>query len=475
MAEQMDREELTEKLRDHDQQHLIEWLGELEEEERERLEAQLAGIDFGRLEDFQHLLDTPPTAVSFGDVEPARIERLPLTPEDQEQEEKVEEIGRDVLRADRVAALTVAGGQGTRLRYEHAKGMYPISPIKEKSLFQMFAEQILAARRRYGCSMPWLIMTGPTNDQETREFFADNDFFGLGGDSVHFFIQGANPIIDPDGRLLLAERDRLLMGPDGHGGTLDALARHGLLQMLREGGWDLVSYFQVDNPLVTVADPRYLGHHVRRDADFSCKVVPKRDPEEGLGIAVRKGGQPAIIEYIDVPEEIAAQRRPSGELRYRYGSIAIHIFGVPFAERVAGTEQGLPWHVAKKQYEIYEPGDGKELSPPEHCHKFERFIFDSLKFADECAFVEVRRNAEFAPVKNAEGEDSPATARRLLQRYWMEWVMKASALEETPQEFSEPIIEISPLFAADAAELEEKAPSDWKPTFPLVLDEDSEI
>ncbi len=464
-------ERVMEQLRGHGQERMVSYLEEeLEGEERQRLLEQLDGLAWRRLEAFRLLLGTPPTDVSFADVRPAPIERLPLNEWQQEADQKAAEGGEEAIRADRLAVLTVAGGQGTRLRYDHPKGMFPITPIREKSLFEHFAEAILAVRRRYACRLPWLVMTSLTNEAQTREYFRDNDFFALGEESVHFFVQRLNPILDGGGQLLLAERDRLLVGPDGHGGVFTALHEAGLLEMLREGGWDLVSYFQVDNPLVTVVDPRFIGYHLKRGADFSCKVVPKRDPEEGLGLAVMKGDHPAVIEYVDVPHHIAAARLPSGQLKLRYGSIAIHILDVPFAERVVAEPEGLPWHMARKQYEIVGPGGEKRLSEPEACVKFERFIFDALRFADECAFVEVRRDTEFAPVKNYEGEDSPQTARELLQRCWLQWLREAGAEVELPRDFCEPVIEISPLYAVGAAELKEKIEPGWEPELPLVLE-----
>ncbi|MCK4282717.1 MAG: UTP--glucose-1-phosphate uridylyltransferase [Candidatus Brocadiae bacterium] len=464
-----DQEQIARRLRESGQEHALRWLDELDDAGRQKLLRQLAGLDLPELLEFKNLIETPPTDISFEHVEPAPVARLPLRKAERDIEEYVTCLGEDALAADRVAVLTVAGGQGTRLRYDHPKGMYPITPIRGKSLFQFFAEQILAARRRHGCGLPWLIMTSPTNDAETRDFFARNDFFGLGQDSVHFFPQRVNPILDGNGKLLRAEKDELLVGPDGHGGMFAALATSGLLNVLREGGWDLASYFQVDNPMVTVADARFLGHHLRWHADISCKVVPKRDPQEGLGLAVLKSGKPTVIEYTDVPEEIAAARFPSGQLLFPFGSIAVHTISVPFAERVA-QEGALPWHVARKRYEILDELGHKALSPPAGCYKFERFIFDALSFADECAFVEVRRAAEFGPVKNAEGEDSPDAARRLMQQQWLEWLREAGASFSTPKDFSSPVIEISPLYAADAAELKERAQPGWAPSFPLLLE-----
>jgi len=446
-------DELVVTLREHGQERMALWLQRLRPEQRARLQEQLRAVDFEQLDEFRELIRTPPTEFGFNDVVPAPVKRLPLSEAEREAERKVEQLGRKALEGDRVAALTVAGGQGTRLRYDHPKGTYPISPIRRASLFQLFAEQILAARRRYGCRMPWLIMTSPTNDAETRRFFEERDYFGLGAETVHLFIQGTNPILDREGRLLLFR----------------ALAESGLLERLRRAGHDLISYFQVDNPLVTVADPRFLGHHLSEGAEFSCKVVAKRDPGEGLGVAVHKAGQPMIVEYIDLPPEVATAREPTGMLRFLYGSIAIHIVEVPFAERVARAGR-LPWHVARKRYEIVGPEGKKALSEPKGCYKFERFIFDALVFAERSAFVEVSRATEFSPVKSLDGPDSPDAARAALQRMWLEWLQGVGVAVEMPKDFSEPVVEISPLFASDAEELKERLRPDWKPSFPLLLE-----
>jgi UDP-N-acetylglucosamine/UDP-N-acetylgalactosamine diphosphorylase len=462
--------EVPRLLAEHRQEHLLRWLDSLSGEERSRLLEDLARLDYARIEDFRSLINTPPTDISFSDVAPPRVERVPLTEAQQTAEQRVIRLGRKALKADRVAALTVAGGQGTRLRYDQPKGTYPISPVRKLCFFGLFAEQILAARRRYGCRMPWFVMTAASNDGAIRSHFEGNAFFGLGSDTVHFFTQRSNPILDTEGRLLLAEKDRLLTGPDGHGGVFEALRLSGLLELAREGGWDLISYFQVDNPLVIVADPRFLGHHLRRGADFSCKVVPKRDPGEGLGLAVRKSSRAAIVEYLEVPEYAAVQRAPSGKLRFTYGNIAIHIMSVPFIERVVQQQDVMPWHVARRQYEVLDANGHKAPSEPEGCCKFERFVFDALPLADDCAFVEVRRDTEFAPVKNATGVDSPDMARSLMQRKWLQWIRSAGVTVGAPKDLSQPVVEISPLFASDEEELKERIEPGWEPSFPLVLE-----
>ncbi len=463
----MDETKIRKRLRQFGHERVLEMLDRLADEKKAETLEEIAGLDLQHVQNLASLIGTPPTDISFSDVKPPKVERVPLSQKQQRAERGAVRLGAKALKGDRVVALTVAGGHGTRLGYDHPKGTYPISPIRNLCLFGLFAEQILAARRTYGCRLPWFIMNSPSTAEETRHHFEEHNYYGLGADNVHFFCQDTNPILDEDGGLLLTPEGRLLRGPDGHGGTFNALQKSGLTELMRENGWDLISYFQVDNPLATVADPRFIGHHVKKGAEFSCKVVPKRSPDEGLGLAVLKDSHPAIVEYVDVPDEVASARSPSGKLRFTFGSIAIHILSLPFVERIIDMVDGLPWHVAEKQYDVLDPETGR--AAPAECHKFERFVFDALPMASECAFVEVRRDTEFAPVKTAEGDDSPATAKTMMQRMWLQWVRSTGVRVDSPRDLAQPVIEISPLFAADAEELRSRVESDWRPELPLLL------
>ena len=365
---------------------------------------------------------------------------------------------------------TVAGGQGRRFDYKPPKGIYPITPVLKKSLFQVHAEKILAARRRYGCRMPWLIMVSPFNEAETRAFFGQHSYFGLGAGSVHFFAQPVNVILGADGRMLMEEKFHVLTGPDGHGGVFEALARSGLLPTLQEDGFDLVSYFQVDNPLVTIADEHFLGHHLAGQAEFSSKVVRKREALERLGAAALRSGRPAIIEYSDLPEAMATERLPSGELKYLYGSIAVHVVDVAFARRVAEQGLSLPWHIARRQYEVVDAQGRKANSDPKGCYKFERFVFDCMPYAEACAFVEVERADEFAPVKTQQGPDSPPTAQAMMGAQWLRWLKEAGAdVSALHGPYAE--LEIGPLFATSAEELKSRLPPACRLLPPVVLDQ----
>jgi UDP-N-acetylglucosamine/UDP-N-acetylgalactosamine diphosphorylase len=468
----VDEQSIIEKVKSEGQAHVLRYIDELSDQQRKSLLSELEAVDFEKVNELASLIGKEEEEIDFDRVEPAPVEKL--MHKDSPKEQRAIQAGEEALRDDRVACVTVAGGQGTRLKYDGPKGTFPITPVNGKSLFHVHAEKIRATRRRYDCGLPWFIMTSYENHEDTQEFFAEHDFFGLGEDSVHFFPQQMNPILDEHGHLLLEEKDSLLAGPDGHGGIFEALVNSGMCDVLDDGGWDLLSYFQVDNPLVKVADPRFLGHHVQQSAEFSCKVIPKRDPSEGLGIAVLRDNHPAVIEYIDVPPEIAEQRDPSGQLYYLYGSIAIHIMNTGFVQSMAEEGVDLPWHVAEKNYKSISPHSAEDQPQERTCYKFERFIFESLSEASGCAFVETDRGEEFAPVKNAEGEDSPATARARMQRLWAKWLAGADHDLRKHDGSPDRKIEISPLFADSPEELQEKLPADWEPSNPVVLEPEAE-
>ncbi|MFQ3652242.1 MAG: UTP--glucose-1-phosphate uridylyltransferase, partial [Gemmataceae bacterium] len=307
--------------------------------------------------------------------------------------------------------------------------------------------KLLAMRRRYAAEIPFLIMTSPATHQATEAFFARHGFFGLPAETVWFFQQGTMPALDAQtGRLLLETPGSLFLSPDGHGGCLTALAKSGLLAQLKERGVRSVFYFQVDNPLVALADPVFLGMHRRHNAEVSSKCVAKRDAGERAGIFAQRAGRCRIVEYSDLPAEMAAQKLPDGRLRWGAASPAIHLFEVGFLERMTADEgQGIPFHVARKK--VPHLDDPTPLG--ENGLKFERFIFDVLPQAERWLVVETLREDEFAPLKNAQGDDSPATVRAALLAQATRWLQAAGARVEGE-------VELSPLFALDEAELRRK-------------------
>ncbi|MBX9625565.1 MAG: UDPGP type 1 family protein, partial [Gemmataceae bacterium] len=379
--------------------------------------------------------------------------------------------GEAALRRGEVAALVVAGGQGSRLGFDHPKGMYPVGPVSGASLFRVHAEKVLALSRRYGRPVPLLVMTSPATHAETEVYFRDQRFFGLAEGDVRFFQQGTMPALDAaTGRLLLEAPGRLFLSPNGHGGTLTALAETGLLADLEARGVRHVFYFQVDNPLVRVCDPGFVGRHVEAGSEASSRVLFKTEPGEKVGLLADVDGRCVIIEYSDLPADMAAERGPDGTLRFRAGSPAIHLFSVAFLKRVTGGG-GLPFHVARKKVPYYDPATGRAVTPAaENALKFERFVFDALPLAGRWLAVEARREEEFAPLKNASGPDSPETVRRALSGLHAGWLEAAGVV--VPRDAAgDPVhpIEVSPLVALEAADLRGKLPPGYAVRGPTYL------
>jgi UDP-N-acetylglucosamine/UDP-N-acetylgalactosamine diphosphorylase len=440
---------LRDRLREIGQEQVLRFWDELDDASRARLAGQLEALD---LETIAHLAETYvrrkphvplPTAVEPVDAYP----RVP-TAETERLYADARRRGDELLRQGKIGAFLVAGGQGTRLGYDGPKGEFPVTPIRRKPLFQVFAEQLRAVARDAGRPIPWYIMTSEANDAATRDFFAANGHFGYAPDDVVFFRQGVMPAFDFDGRMLLAEKDSLALSPDGHGGSLRALDRSGALADMRARGVEHVSYFQVDNPLVHTIDPLFLGLHDLTGSEMSSKTIPKSGPLEKVGNFVVGDGVLQVIEYSDLPEELARQTDESGALRFNAGSIAIHAVRVSFVERLnAGGRLELPWHRAEKKVEhVDERGAQVEPTTP-NAVKLEQFVFDAIPLAKSPIVLTTDRAEEFSPVKNAEGPDSPATCRRDQIRRAARWLASAGVSVPTRDGEPDATIEISPLYA----------------------------
>lgn len=444
---------LAELLRNTGQIALWEHCVQLPEPQRSHFREQLRQVDWGVIAKlFQSAQATQQGRNSFSEKAqrahpPQHLIRLADV--DPEKLSVARARGEAALRAGEVGAILVAGGQGTRLGSSAPKGLLPIGPLSGKSLFQGFAEQVLARCRRYQARIPYLIMTSDATHAETVAYWQSHDYFGLSAADVRFFCQGNMPAVDAEsGQALLAAPGQLALSPDGHGGLLAALQRSGLLKEMRERGIKTLFYHQVDNPTTIVCDPVFLGWHLLEGADVSTKVVAKRSAEERMGVAVTVDGITQIIEYIDLPPEVAAQVDDSGKLRIWAGSTAIHAFQCEFLSQAVADPRGLPFHVARKVVPYWTPACGFVHPPTPNAFKFERFIFDVLPWAKHPLMVEVDRELEFNPVKNKSGHDSPDTARAALQALYRRWLRDAGAViaDDIP-------VEISPLVALEAQDL----------------------
>ena len=409
------------------QSHVFAFFDQLAPEAQRRLLAEAAEIDLAEVDRLYRSLVAKShgaAGVNLAGLVPAPYEKRPEHGGNGTQWAAAKHAGEAALRSGRVAAFTVAGGQGTRLGYDGPKGTFHVTPLKLKTLFQVFAEKIRAAGVRYGRPLHWFIMTSHANHAATEAFFTEHAFFGLDHAHVHFFRQGRMPAVSFDGKILLETTGSLALSPDGHGGSLRALERSGALDLMKREGIDTLSYFQVDNPLVRCIDPAFIGWHVMRGSEMSSKMVPKAYAEEKVGHFCTQGGKSVDEEYTDLPIAMQRETDASGQLRYLAGSIAIHVLDREFVRRMAAGGEGasLPFHRADKKIPTIDAG-GVAVKPEKaNGVKFELFVFDALPFARNPVIIETLRADDFSPVKNAEGLDSPQTCRDDQLRQFARWL-----------------------------------------------------
>lgn len=435
----------------HGQGQVFRFWNDLSSEERSELLRQAKEIDLDELDRLVATLvksEGIHEAVDFQALQPAPYRALPDDVESDPEWREARRLGEEAIRAGKVAAFTVAGGQGTRLGYDGPKGTFPVTPVKGKSLFQVFAEKIQSARSRYECELPWFIMTSDVNHDATVAFFQENKYFGLDAGAVTFFRQGRMPAVDKDGRVILESKGSIAMSPDGHGGALRALERSGSFDVMEKRGIEVISYFQVDNPLVQPIDPYFIGFHLQSGSTMSSKMLPKAYEQEKLGHFCILNGKTVVVEYSDMPVELCSKRDADGELSFRAGSIAIHAVSVPFARSLATSsgDTALPFHRADKKIPIVDE-DGVTRKPEAaNGVKFEMFVFDAIPFAENPLILETTRLNDFSPVKNAEGVDSPETCKADQNALFKSWLQAAEV--DVPDGF-EGVVEVSPLYATD--------------------------
>jgi UDP-N-acetylglucosamine/UDP-N-acetylgalactosamine diphosphorylase len=329
------------------------------------------------------------------------------------------EAGEALLAAGRVAALVVAGGQATRLGRPGPKGLFPIGPVSDRTLFALYAQKLRRLERRFACRVPWIVMTSEATDSATRAYFASEQDFGL-----EFIRQREAPCVDFAGRPLRRAAGVAATAPDGHGGVLWALSSSGTLERLADAGVQALAYHQVDNPLARWADPLLVGLLESEGVEVASKVVSKRRPDEGLGTAVQVGDRIEVVEYTEIDPAQAAARDEAGRLQLWAGAIGLHAFRLDFLTRLAPrADELLPFHASPKRIPCLEAVAPREPNG----YKLERFVFDLLTEARALVMVEAQRNDEYAPVKTAEGEHSPASARHALSACARRWLAAAGA------------------------------------------------
>jgi len=407
--------EIKAVLKKYGQEHLLNNFENLDEAHKKELLKEIKGINFELV-----------TSLYDSTKKEKKNTKDEITPIDYLDKFKLgdkykyyENIGKKAIKEGELAVVTMAGGQGTRLGHNGPKGTYDIGLDSHKSLFELLSDGIKEEAKKYGVTIPWFIMTSRENNKTTVEFFEKHKYFGYQKDkNIFFFIQGELPMMDTEGKILIGEDGLIKLAADGHGGIYESLVKTGMTKKMKELGVKWVFIGGVDNCLVKMVDPVLMGVAIDQQVTVACKSVVKANPQEKVGVFCKRNGKPNVIEYTEITEDMAEARDKDGELLYGESHILCNLFSVDAVERMGANP--LPYHVAFKKAK-YIDKDGNLVEPDSpNAYKFEAFLFDAFGEVDEMAVLRVKREEEFAPVKNADtaGVDCPKTARELYKKFY---------------------------------------------------------
>jgi len=446
------------KLTDLGQGHIFKFWPKLNKTEQTHLLQQIETIDLSIFDRQQKMLvQSAPSQSEMSNLQPAEVVSLKKR---KNRDSAVITLGEDALRNGQIAAFLVAGGQGSRLGYDGPKGMFPITPVTGTSLFQVYAQKIQYLQIKYQTRIPWYIMTSESNHSQTVDYFTQNQFFQLDSNLIRFFSQDMLPALNREGKLILQEKHSLFFNPNGHGGSVSALYKHGVLDEMKKNGQKQLFYFQVDNVLANICDPIFLGHHIAASAEMSTKVVRKTSAEERMGIICQIDGRDAVVEYSDLSDADMYAQTEEGDLKYWAGNTAIHMFDVDFLLQLAQSGANLPFHLAEKNIPAIDQNGNPVTSDSKNGIKFETFVFDLLLDVQKSLTLEVERKREFSAVKNKQGSDTPESAQKDLLWNYADWIVSAGLdLEQDAQGNPKLTFEISPLFALNAKDIKAKKDS----------------
>lgn len=402
-------------LKKYNQEHLLDRFDSLEENKQKQLLEQILNIDFELINSLY--MNTKKQNVCNNDkIEPMEyLDKYKLN----DKYKYYENIGKQAIKNGKLAAVTMAGGQGTRLGHNGPKGTYDINLDSHKSLFELLSDSLKEESNKYGVIIPWFIMTSKENNEETVKFFEKNKFFGYQKDkNIFFFMQGELPMVDTEGKILIGEDGLIKQAADGHGGIYESLVKSGMTEKMRQLGIEWVFIGGVDNCLVKMVDPVLMGVAIDKEVTVACKSIVKANPHEKVGVFCKRNGRPGVIEYSEITDEMAEAVDDSGELLYGESHILCNLFKIDAVERMGNTP--LPYHSAYKKAKFIDK-DGNLIVPDSpNSYKFEAFLFDAFGEVDDMAILRVKREEEFAPVKNADeaGVDCPSTARKLYEEFY---------------------------------------------------------
>lgn len=408
----MTLEEAKRKCEQAGQQHLLAYYEELTKEDQEKLLAQIEKLDITLLD----LLKKESKEVEKGKLEPLGAVTLD---EIQKEKDQYRKMGCEAIRAGKVGAVLLAGGQGTRLGLDKPKGMLNVGIHKELYLFEQLIHNIMDVVKETGAWVPLFVMTSEKNNKDTVEFFKEKKFFGYKEEYVFFFVQQMAPSVSYDGKIYMEDKGRISASPNGNGGWFISMVRAGLLDTIKELGVEWLNVFSVDNVLQKIVDPIFVGAVLKHGCVCGSKVVAKADPYEKVGVLCLEDGRPSIVEYYEMTEEMIHLRDKQGKLLYNYGVILNYLFSVATLEKI--MNENLPTHIVEKKIP-YMDAEGKQIKPDKpNGYKFETLVLDMIHMMDNCLSFEVEREKEFAPIKNATGVDSLESARELMTKNGIEF------------------------------------------------------
>lgn len=398
-------------LREKKQEHLLAYFEQLSPEGQAALAGQLEQLDWKELDLSAHTETLGGRGV-FTPIPALETAELAA------QREQYEKCGLEAIERGEVAAVLLAGGQGSRLGFEGPKGTYQMGLTKDLSIFSLLIGNLKSVAQRAGTWIHLYIMTSEINHAGTEKFFKEKGYFDYPQDYIHFFVQDMAPAVDFEGKLYMSAMDRLAYSPNGNGGWFVTMAKRGLLTHVHENGIKWLNVFAVDNVLQQIADPVFVGATLSRGVTCGAKVIRKTDPQEKVGVLCCEDGVPSIVEYYDMPEDMAKQTNEDGRLTYCYGVTLNYLFQVDNLERI--LDRALPVHLAKKKIDYMKPDGEAVKASVENGYKFEYLVLDMIRYMDSCLACEVVREKEFAPVKNLTGVDSVDTAREYLRKNGIE-------------------------------------------------------
>ena len=401
-------------LKTYNQDHIIKLLNKLEGKKKQELIEQIMKIDFQQIHE---LYENTKKEIEIKENKIESIDYLDKSKLSKDEKEKLDNLGAEIIKNGEYAVVTMAGGQGTRLGHNGPKGTFKLDVYgKGKYLFEILAENLKEANKKYNIQIPWYIMTSKENNKDTVEFLKKHNYFGYPKDKVRIFMQSELPLVDINGKLLIDKNYKIKEASDGNGGTYSSLRASGCLAEMKENGIKWVFIGGVDNALLKMVDETLLGLAIDKNVQIASKSVVKANPHEKVGVFCKMNGHPKIIEYAELPEKMAEEVDKNGELKFGESNILCHLFTIDAIEKA--SKETLMYHSAFKK-NSYIDENGKEVIPDEpNSYKFESFIFDAFEFFDDMALLRVKREEEFAPVKNKEGVDSPKTAKELYEKFW---------------------------------------------------------